>query len=278
MISNKRTLYISDLDGTLLNEQSRISSYTAAILNRLIDKGMLFSIATARTPATVVELMRDVHLALPTVLMTGALTYDIVRNDYLSVSSFSQDIAQRLLDVTSKASVSPMIYYIDDMLLHVAYRSPLSYEQSIFIRQRKGTPYKKYVEVEHIYKAPRQTVMLFFMGRYEELELIYDSIYHIEGHRSYLYHDPIMQGQGYLEVYPLGTSKASAIKQLAADVRADEIVVFGDNRNDIPMFEIAHRSYAMRNAVDEAKSFATDVIDSNVGDGVARFLLSDFNL
>ena len=73
----KRTLYISDLDGTLLNEHSLISPTTAKQLNNLIEKGMLFSIATARTPATVVDLMSEVDLQLPVALMTGALVYDL---------------------------------------------------------------------------------------------------------------------------------------------------------------------------------------------------------
>ena len=65
------TLYVSDLDGTLLNEKSRISALTARTLNRLIDNGICFTIATARTPATVVKLMNEVRLNLPVVLMTG---------------------------------------------------------------------------------------------------------------------------------------------------------------------------------------------------------------
>lgn len=63
-------MYVSDLDGTLLNLQSRVSSFTASALNRLIADGMLFSIATARTPATVVALMDAVEMRLPVVLMT----------------------------------------------------------------------------------------------------------------------------------------------------------------------------------------------------------------
>ena len=47
------TLYVSDLDGTLLNPDSRVSERSAAILNRLVERGVMFTPATARTPATV---------------------------------------------------------------------------------------------------------------------------------------------------------------------------------------------------------------------------------
>ena len=42
----EKTLYITDLDGTLLNPESKVSDYSVSIINELIDKGALFSVAT----------------------------------------------------------------------------------------------------------------------------------------------------------------------------------------------------------------------------------------
>ena len=275
MTQHKRTLYISDLDGTLLNDDSRISSCTARSLNDLIEKGMLFTIATARTPATVVELMKDVDVKMPVILMTGALVYDMVANNYLSINSFRQEVASRILDAVATNALSPMLYYIDDSVLHVAYRCTADERQQAFMRCRMGTPYKKYVEVENI-TAPQKVVLIFFMGAYEKMQEIYDTIAPMAGHQSYLYCDSLQPEQGYLEIYPAGTSKAAAIEQVARYVGADEIVAFGDNLNDLPMFDIAHRSYAPENAIDEVKAHATQIIASNSCDGVVEFLKKDF--
>ena len=276
MAHHKRTIYISDLDGTLLDENSKISSRTATILNQLIGEGMLFSIATARTPATVVDLMKDVNIQLPAILMTGALVYDIAQDKYLSVSSFPHEVASQITGAVSDCGISPMIYHIENSRLCVTYRSPLTKQQRNFIDERNGTPYKKYIEVKDALAAPDVTIMIFFMGQYEQLEKIYSTIVAIEGHCSYLYRDSMQPEQGYLEIYPCGTSKAAAIRQLANITHADEVVVFGDNINDIPMFEVAQRSYAMANAVDAAKGKATATIASNTEDGVAQFLLDEF--
>lgn len=275
MSQHARTLYISDLDGTLLNEKSRISATTANVINQLIDDGMLFTIATARTPATVVELMKEVNISLPVILMTGALLYDIKSNKYLHISSFDTDVSARLIDVIAGYGISPMVYYVDNSVLCVNYRRPITNRQRYFIAQRNGTPFKKYVEVKEHPTAPPTTVLIFFMGNYDKLKVIYDAISDIEGHCSYLYYDNILEDQGYLEIYPSGTSKANAIERLAREINVDEIVSFGDNLNDIPMFEISHRCYAMDNAVDEVKLYATDIIDSNMDDGVARFLWNE---
>lgn len=276
MAQHKHTLYISDLDGTLLNENSIVSHTTASVLNNLIDKGMLFSIATARTPATVVKLMEEVNIKLPVILMTGALVYDISHNQYLSVSSFPQTVVRNILDATSDMPASPMVYCIENSQLCVLYSQPLTCEQRTFIEERNGTPFKRYIEVEGNMTVPSTSVLIFFMGDFEQLEQVYNTIKPIDGHCSYLYRDSMRPELGYLEVYPCGTTKAAAIKQLAQIACANEIVVFGDNVNDVPMFEIADRSYAMENAVDEAKAKATRTIASNTNDGVAQFLLEEY--
>ena len=74
-----QTLYITDLDGTLLNGNSVVSPRSTQIINDLLHKGMRFTVATARTPATVVPLLQQLDLDIPAVLMNGAVLYDIRR-------------------------------------------------------------------------------------------------------------------------------------------------------------------------------------------------------
>ena len=50
-------LFVSDLDGTLLNKASEVSENSRTIINELIEKGVKFTVATARTHATVIELL-----------------------------------------------------------------------------------------------------------------------------------------------------------------------------------------------------------------------------
>ena len=77
----KHTLYITDLDGTLLNEHSRVSERSNAILSDLVTHhNVLFSIATARTPATAVELMSCVPTPIPLIVMAGAAMWDTERS------------------------------------------------------------------------------------------------------------------------------------------------------------------------------------------------------
>lgn len=81
----------------------------------------------------------------------------------------------------------------------------------------------------------------------------------------------------HLEIFAPGVSKASAITRLKELTGADRVVVFGDNLNDLPMFEIADVAVAVDNAFDEAKAKADIIIGPNAEDSVAKFIREDFN-
>lgn len=76
----------------------------------------------------------------------------------------------------------------------------------------------------------------------------------------------------WLEIMPLQASKSNTIKQLQSFLKCDRLIVFGNGVNDIDMFQIANESYAVENACDELKQYATEIIHSNDDDGVAKWL------
>ena len=78
-----------------------------------------------------------------------------------------------------------------------------------------------------------------------------------------------------METYAPGVSKAVAVRRLATEVGAERLVVFGDNRNDIPMMRIADLAVAPENAMDEVKAIADIVIEPNYTHSVARFILNE---
>ena len=67
-----KTLYITDLDGTLLNDEGRVSARSAELISGLSHRGVAISVATARTPATVEPLLADTYTTADLVVMTGA--------------------------------------------------------------------------------------------------------------------------------------------------------------------------------------------------------------
>ena len=67
-----KTLYVSDLDGTLLRSDERTSDYTNGIINRLTEQGMIFSYATARSLVTAKKVTRGLCARIPLIVYNGA--------------------------------------------------------------------------------------------------------------------------------------------------------------------------------------------------------------
>ena len=107
----------------------------------------------------------------------------------------------------------------------------------------------------------------------ENLKPLYDKYkdkYHC------VYQIDIYTNEQWLEIMPLEASKSNAIKQLQTILNSERLIVFGDGKNDIDMFQIADESYAVANAHEDLKKYATEVILSNDEDGVAKWLEANY--
>ncbi len=270
-----KTLYISDLDGTLLNSKSQLSEATKKGLNKLIDTGALFSIATARTPGTVVKIFEGVNIKLPMVLMTGALTFDMYHKRYTDIRTFSDSTTNRIIDILEENNLSTFIYTVENHHLNVFYKGITNALEQKFIDERTGSGYKTFYLTKDYYCLCGKIVpvLFFIMGDFNKVTKASEIISKIPGISSFCYRDIFDKTMGYLEIFSESTSKADAIKKLAESLGVDRLVTFGDNLNDIPMFNISDECYAMKNAFPEVKAAATATIDSNDDDGVIKFLM-----
>lgn len=266
------TLYVTDLDGTLLNNDKCVSEYSKLQLKKLINKGINFTVATARTPATVVDILSDIELNIPAVLMNGVLLYDIKNKKYIDVKNIDKDVTNKILDIFDKYNKNPLVYGIKDHKINVFYKNLVCRAEEIFYNERKDSKFKKFVKVENYKEYIENLKIINFItfGEYKIVKEIYNEIKEIYDIEANFYEDIYNRGTYFLEVYSKSASKSNGIEALKEYVNYDKLVVFGDNVNDIPMFKIANEGYAMLNAVDELKNIATEVIDSNDNDGVLK--------
>ena len=95
--------------------------------------------------------------------------------------------------------------------------------------------------------------------------------------RVVLYADTYAEDNWFLEICRDDADKGSAVRRLCQRVGADRLVVFGDNRNDIPLFREADLALCVANGSPEAKAAADRIIDSNTDEGVSNFLHAIYN-
>ncbi len=268
-----KTLFVSDLDGTLLNTQAELSASTAGKLNELIDRGVCFSAATARTWATVRFLMQDVHLTLPVVLMNGVCIYDPVKERYVHADYIGPDAAKRLLDAMKRANVRTFLYKILDDQIHVYYDKAGNQAMEEFMEERRRKYNKVFNQVSDLETVIDEHVVYFCMlDDKEKLDPVYEEAIRDPALHVEYYQDIYSKELYYLEVCASKASKAGSVRWLKEAYGFEHLVVFGDNLNDLPMFRVADESYAVSNAVPAVKEAADGVIGSNMEDGVPVFM------
>ncbi|GAB6169053.1 Cof-type HAD-IIB family hydrolase [Clostridium carnis] len=266
-------LFISDLDGTLLNSNQEISTYSKKKLNDLIENGLNFTVATARTPATVVDIVNGINIKIPAVLMNGVLIYDLKKQEYIKVNEISKDIVKKVINVFDKYNKNYFLYAIRNNHLFVYHKDfTCSMEENFFL-ERCNKSLKTFLKVKNYNEALIESKVINFIifDKYEVVKAIYNELINMEGLHVDYYKD--LYGDGfYLDAYSSKASKANGIKYLYRYIKSDKLITFGDNVNDIPMFKISHECYAMSNATNEIKEIATSVIESNNDDGVVKFI------
>ena len=270
-----KTLYVSDLDGTLLDNTSRVSPATSAMLNETIAGGALFTVATARTPATVQPLLQGIGMTLPAIVMTGAARWDLGERRFSAVTTIPEEDADRIAAAFDSVSLRPFTYCVSgDSFLNVYHSNVMSRRERSFYEERRHLTLKRF----HLGQQParRDRVALFFATGPEKLVAeVCESLRKVTVCSVSWYKDVITPDTGLIDIYAPGVSKARAVKELAAEIGATRVVVFGDNLNDLPMMRVADTAVAVGNALPDVREEAAVTIGPNSADSVARFILED---
>jgi hydroxymethylpyrimidine pyrophosphatase-like HAD family hydrolase len=116
-----RTLYVSDLDGTLLDRDQRVSEQTATIINELVASGMLFTVATARSTPSARRVLAGCRPQVAGRLMNGVLIVDPVTNMPLRRNVLPPDLARDLIRDHLAGGLNPFVYTLDAAGRYHAY-------------------------------------------------------------------------------------------------------------------------------------------------------------
>lgn len=268
-----KTLYVSDLDGTLFNRQKKLSDYTVKVLNGCIETGMEFTVATARMPYGCDYRLENVALQTPGILTNGVFLYEFSKKKYLHVESISSEAAKKVVNIIENSGFSCFVYIYNKGEISIYYGDKELEGQTQYYSQRALGNCHEVRLIEQLETAidKGDVVYLALTGENEKLQPLCQQIEEIKG-IHFAYYLNIYNGLYCLEIFSEKASKQNALKRLKKFGGYDEIVVFGDNLNDLSMIEIADRSYAPENALKEVKQCVTDVLDDCDNDGVARFL------
>lgn len=268
----EKILYVTDLDGTLLNKQDSISPFSIQTINNLVGQGMLFTYATARSLVSASKVTKGLSTNIPIIAYNGAFIFQPSTGEILSKEDFTEEERNRVQEVLTQYRISPLVYSFIDGIEKVSW-IPQYENDGIrrYLSMRQGDKrFRAVTDIETLYEGE----MFYFtcIGEKDELQPIYDIFSKDSRYRCTMQQE-LYRPEYWCEIMPTLATKANAIRKLKNMWGCIRVISFGDAINDIPMFEISDECYAVENAVDELKAVATGIIESNEDDGVAKWLV-----
>jgi Cof subfamily protein (haloacid dehalogenase superfamily) len=270
-----KVLYVTDLDGTLLNSNEKLSEYTIKTLNKLIDNGMCFSYATARSLSSASIVTSGLTKNIPVIVYNGTFIINPNTKEKIFSLYFTEEQKNSVITILDNHSISPLVYgYVngEEKVSWLKCKENIGIKK--YVNSRQGDARLRPIEtIEELYSGE----LFYFtcIGEKEILTVIYKCFLKMPEFTCTLQREQYTE-EYWLEIMAKKATKGNAITTLKEKMECEKIVSFGDAINDIPMFKISDESYAVENAVDELKEYATGIIMSNDKDGVAHWLNDNF--
>jgi Cof subfamily protein (haloacid dehalogenase superfamily) len=258
----------TDVDGTLLDSDEKVSDRTRAAVRVAVAAGAQFVLATGRPPRWIKPIVDSLGFAPMAVCANGAVIYDPDGDRIVSSRMLSPDLLNKLADIAFRAipgvglAVERIGRSAHDAATPQFVSSP-GYEHAWL------NPDNTEVSLDDLLSAPAVKLLIRKAGA-SSSDMAAELVKHVGAEGDITY----STNNGLVEVVPLGVSKATGVEELARPlgITAEDVVAFGDMPNDVPMLRWAGLGVAMGNAHPEAIAAADEVTATNDDDGVARVL------
>ncbi|QFR44143.1 HAD-IIB family hydrolase [Sulfurimonas xiamenensis] len=270
-----KNAYITDLDHTFLRTDLSVSSFTKEIWNSFGADSVL-SIATARTYKKTAQFLRDVDVNAPMILLDGALIATMDKK-IIGTKFINRELGDAIIDEGAKFGIYPFVLSLADKNLSEAF----SYSTTLNAYQTKIL--KNYKKDDHHHQARDLRAMddnfkIVYFGEEEILRRLALHLRAVFGDIiKYILAPEAYAGCYFLTLLHKDADKSHGIRSVSEAIGFDlkKLSVFGDNFNDIGMFELAGTSIAVANAQEGVKKAAKIVLPhTNDEDGVANYLKS----
>lgn len=248
---------VFDVDGTLYDYYNhKILDSTVYTINQLKEKGIKVVVATGRCHYALGKELNDLKMDY-VIAVNGSVIVNN-SNEILNRRDFSLREVQELLDFAHSQEAGFCFKFIDHTYIY-QYPDKIDwYEGQINSDIGKKPFVDCFNQDRHLVDLPQSACI---HAPLKEIEKQFQ-------------HHPTIEFIQYSEdgfdVVPKGMNKGIGIQELMkiTGFNRDEIMVFGDNYNDLPMFEMADTKVAMGNAIDEVKQKATYISEDCAHDGI----------
>ena len=253
------SLLVSDIDGTLVTGDKRLSEANVRAARALAEAGVRLSLVSSRPPIGFSMFSQPLRLDAPLGAFNGGV---ILRPDFSVVEQVHvpADAARIAVDAFAECGLDAWLFTNDWWYVLDA--------KGAYVPKERLTIAHEPIAVETFEPYFGAVGKLVGSSRdFDEVERCEAILQRrLEGRAS-----AKRSQKYYLDVTPHGADKGHAVRRIAATlgIELDEVAVIGDMNNDMPMFEVASHRIAMGNGTDALKAGATFVTTDNEHDGFA---------
>ena len=257
--------FVSDIDGTLLDDKRQISEANKNAIASFRKSGGVFTLATGRTYMEAKRFIGELEIQVPVILCNGAAMYDPVSNKQIPVKTFERQMILQLMKEWKKTippQVDIFVYGLDRVYgTNIGYVTQASIDEGFepeIISSFDKLPDIPYLKVVAIAEKEEMKAMLDWSKQRSDAFPL----------------DCILSSDEYFEILPSGISKGNAVLQLLESIhlQAGQAAAIGDHLNDLSMLEIVGLPAAVANAHPLVLQQAAVHVPPHHQDGVKHFI------
>lgn len=238
-LRNTETLFASGITNTLFEEGNMLSGYSLIELNRLIDDGCKFTVDTVEAPASVRELLQDVHIQLPIIAMDGAILYDLKERKALYTVLMDKNITAAICKLLEDRDVEFFMSTVDQQILIIRHGELKNSAIRDVYEQKRYSPYRNYVprldETDYL----NNTIYFYILDTEDKVEGLIPEIMNASWADSVrIKRDDRHIPEGYCctRIFPAAATKDHMLEKLQHMTAAKDIVTFGSEKGQCDVF------------------------------------------
>ena len=225
---NENILFVADLDTALLDHEQKLSGFSRVELNRMVARGAKFTVSTTHTPGGLADLLKDLRLNSPVIVLDGAALYNIQEKMYVRSYIISHNKTKEIMELLHANEMNWFsVVIIDDMLV-IYYQQTDNAAYNQLVKELRISPHHNYVLRE--LPEGEDVVCLRVVDRTERIEALYQELekrgelqllkvlkYEAENHSGYT----------FLDIYNHNATRENMLSHLSHMQEVDEVITFG---------------------------------------------------
>ena len=255
---------VVDYDGTLVNDDKKITPKTIKAVNDFAKRGGVFVVCTGRMTKGIEHFLKDEGLNCLLASFNGAEFTDISSGKVLFQKPIDNETCIKCFKILEKYGVSGQCYPNGKYVVAKETERTIAYSNMMKINANYHNPVSEY-----LINSKETSPKILVYDSKENLDLVESEL------RSNLTNCEVIRSfSEHIDINLKGVSKGNALKIIADyyGTTLDDIIAVGDAGNDIPMLKTAGLPIAMGNALPHVKEICKAVCPDNNSDGIAYII------